>query len=173
VAGRPHAHLQDVVRLAGDAEAILDLGEVPDTVGEIVGLCRVERRDCDQRRDEQADRLGVDDGSVPADRAEALELANTVVHRRRGEPDALSDVGVGRPPIVLEGGDDLQVAFVEHGRIVRRRRTADARARSTPHSSDDSNRPASTDCRPSVGMMRLSRSDGPASPGPIGGEASP
>jgi hypothetical protein len=69
------------------------------------------------------------------------------VHRRRREPDALSDVGVGRTAVLLEGGDDLEVALVEQGRIVRRRRTADARTRSTPDSSDDSNRPASADCR--------------------------
>ena len=38
VAGGLRPHLEDVAGLAGDAVAVLDLGEVGDPIGEVVGL---------------------------------------------------------------------------------------------------------------------------------------
>ena len=49
VFGRARAHLQDVVGLAGDAEAVLDLAELLDTLRKVVGLPGVEGAHRDER----------------------------------------------------------------------------------------------------------------------------
>src|SRR5581483_1083227 len=112
--GRPRPYLEDVVGLTGDAEAVLDLAELLDPLGQIVRLHRIERRERDEGRDGQADRLRIEHGAVRPNDPRLLQLPHAVVHRRRREADAPADVRVGRPGVLLQGGDDLQVALVEH-----------------------------------------------------------
>src|SRR3954451_16313993 len=74
VAGRARAHLEEVVRLSGDAQAVLHLRELHDALGKVVRLLRIERHHGDDGRDEQTHRFGLYLGSIAADHALLLEL---------------------------------------------------------------------------------------------------
>ena len=112
------AHLQDVVGLARDAEAVLDLRELGDPVGQVVGLRGVEGRGGDERRHEQAERLGVDHRRVAADHPLLLELADPLVHGGGRHAHLRRDVGVGGPRVVLQRGDDVEISLIEHAPII-------------------------------------------------------
>src|SRR5438477_6402833 len=111
-------HLQDVVRLTGDAVAVLDLREVREPLRQVVRLFGVQRRGRDERSDEEPDGLGSDDRAIPADHARLLQLAHPVVDRGGRQAHPLSHVRIGRSCVFLQGRHDLQIAFVEHRHIV-------------------------------------------------------
>ena len=64
--GVAHPHLQDVVLLARHAVAGLDLGDVGEPVGRVVGARRVDRADRDERGERQAERVGSSRAHVTA-----------------------------------------------------------------------------------------------------------
>ena len=66
-------------------------------------------------------RLGVDHRAVAPDHTLLLELADPVVDGGGGEPDARADVGVRGARVVLQRGDDVEVACVQHAPIIGRR----------------------------------------------------
>jgi hypothetical protein len=50
---------------------------------------------------------------VPGDHAKALEAIDAALDRRRGQADALGDVGEGSARVALEQLEDLQVGAVQ------------------------------------------------------------
>ena len=85
--GRRHPHEQDVARVARDRVARLDLGQMLEQLGRVVGLRRVERRDLDEGRERLADGLGIEQRAVPDDDPARLESAQPGLHGRDREPD--------------------------------------------------------------------------------------
>ena len=107
-------HLEDVVLVARDAVARLDLGDLGEPVRDVVGGAGVERLHRDERGQGQPDGLGVDDRGVAADDAALLQPAHPLVHGRRGQARGLAQVGVAHPPVLDEQLHDLPVQLL-HG----------------------------------------------------------
>ena len=106
------ADLEDVVLVARDAVAGLDLGDAGEPVGDVVGGAGVERFDRDERGQRQPDGLGVDDGGVAADDTALLQPAHPLVHGRGGQARGLAQVGVAHPPVLDEQIHDLSVQLL-------------------------------------------------------------
>src|SRR5439155_2338159 len=107
-------HLQDVVLVAGHGVAVLHLGQLPDAIGKVVRLLRVQRHDGDQRRHEQAEGLRVDLCPVTADGPGLFELANALMDAGSRQSDTLADLRERSPSLPLQRGDDGEVPLVEH-----------------------------------------------------------
>ena len=73
--------------------------------------------DADQRGDPEADGARVDHRVVAGDHAGRLEFADPLVHGGRGEPDPTAQLGVGRPAVLPQRGDDLPVKTVHCGTL--------------------------------------------------------
>jgi hypothetical protein len=115
VVDRRDAYLDDEGLVAGDPVAGLDLVEDGERFGDVLVVRRVGRVNTDQRRDAEADGAGVHDGVVAGDDTARLELADPLVHGGRRQPDLPSQLGIRRPAVLTERGDDPAVHGV-HGR---------------------------------------------------------
>jgi hypothetical protein len=97
---------EEVVGVAEEPFGVADLGDLGQAafeVGDRGGVLSVHRH-LDQDLEAEADRGGIDDGSVAADRSGPFQLAQSSVAGSHTEPDPLgSSVTVSRPaPFPLE-----------------------------------------------------------------------
>ena len=107
--GRPD--LEQVVGLAGDMVALLDLGQRAENASVRSVLGRTGRlADPAEGEDAPADRPGVQAGGVALDHAPRLELLDPLVGRGRAHPHRRPDVREGRPAIPLEDVEDPEIA---------------------------------------------------------------
>ena len=107
--GRRDPDLEDVVLVAGDRVALLDLRDLVQAVGDVVGGRGVERRDRDEGRHLLAERLVVEPGRVALDDAALLEPAHALVDGRRRHAEGLAEVGEADPAVLGEEVDDATV----------------------------------------------------------------
>src|SRR6516165_7345208 len=99
--------------LAGDPQALLDLGNVGGQFGDLRELAH-GRFDPDDRGERVAERPWVDFGAVAGDYPSLLEAAHALGHRRRGEANAAPQLRKGNSAVFGQFSDDLSVCGVKH-----------------------------------------------------------
>ena len=109
------AHLQDIGLLPRDRPARLDLGDVLEPGGAVVGLGGVDRPDRDERGERQPDVGVVDRRAVALDQPTLLEPLDALVHRRGRQTGRLPEVGEGHPPVLGQQLEDLAVGGLHGG----------------------------------------------------------
>src|SRR3954447_6421884 len=103
-----HVRLHEVAVLAGDAVALDDLGRA---LGELRHLAYLAWRgpDPDDHPERQTERARVDLGAVALDHAGLLEPRQALGHRRRGKPDAATQLRERQAGIFLELSKQTQI----------------------------------------------------------------
>lgn len=111
--GAGHTHFQDVVVIARDAVARLDCCEMCHTIGDVIGVAVVDRRDRDKRGQRQPDGIEVNDSAIPDDDTALLETSNALMRSRCGQASVLGEVGVAHSSVTAQQLDDLPVVRVQ------------------------------------------------------------
>ena len=117
--GRRDPDLEDVVLVAGDRVALLDLRHRVQPLGDVVGGRRVERRDRDERGHLLAEGRVVELGRVALDDAALLEPPDPLVHGGGRHAQGLAEVGEADPAVLGEEVDDATVEVFHVLRVVR------------------------------------------------------
>ncbi|CAO5235435.1 hypothetical protein FAGKG844_10206 [Frankia sp. AgKG'84/4] len=114
VGGAGDADLEQVALLAGDAVAGLDLDDVGEAVGGVVGLARVDRGDRDERGQGQADLGGVDERGVGGDDAALFQAAHALMDGGDRQAGGPAEVGETHTPISAQHLHDSSVEIFQH-----------------------------------------------------------
>jgi hypothetical protein len=102
----PGADLQEVVGLAGDVVAVLDLGDRGEVAGQVGRHGPGRLGDPDEGEDPVAGETRVDDRAVAADEPAGLELLDPLVGRGPADPDLGAELGIRPAAVRLEQLDE-------------------------------------------------------------------
>jgi len=105
------------IAVACQRQAFHDLGLQPDQLMEVLDLGpgMLLQRDGHQRRDAEAQSLGIEEGAIAADGADLLQALQAPGALRGREGDHLGQGHIGHAAVTLERGQDLAVEIVEIG----------------------------------------------------------
>ncbi|SNQ50733.1 hypothetical protein FRACA_5180002 [Frankia canadensis] len=108
------ADLEQVAFVAGDAVAGLDLDDVGEAVGGVVGGARVDRGDRDEGGQGQSDLGGVDERRVGGDDAALLQAADALMDGGDRQAGGSAEVSETHAPISAQHLHDSSVEIFQH-----------------------------------------------------------